>query len=280
MSSLLIGKRQRIHSSDGTALEVVEGGERHGSPILFIHGYLFSSAVWWPQFESPLARRHRLIAMDLRGHGNSEKPSDPAVYEDAAVWADDVASVLDAMDVDRVVMVGWSLGSRVSLNYAWHHGFDRIWALNLVAASLASTQHSPAHRLPEALADLWAPDDEQRRSATRSFVRECLYPTGGDTDSLEAFTATAMGVPLVARIGTRSWAIPYDDAFGWVTAPTLVTNGARDPFVDLNVLRGYVEAMPSAELAVFPGSGHMAFYQQAEAFDRDLAKLAQRASQV
>ena len=269
-------EHHRICSPDGIALAVVDGGVRSAPPILFIHGFLFSAAAFALQFKGALARRHRLIGIDLRGHGGSDKPRDVAAYADARTWADDVACVLESLDVGRAIIVGWSLGSRVALNYAWRYGFGRIAGLNLVGATLASGSHGPDAGLPPQWRDLLATDTDARRDATRRFVDECAAPLGADARPLEAFTETAMGVPVEARLGSKCWPIPYDDDLSWISVPTLITHGALDRLVSEQTARAQVEAIPNAELALITGGGHLAFFQQCEQYDNDLAGHARR----
>ena len=71
--------------------------------------------AWSRTTDSELARDHRLVAMDLRGHGLSEKPRD--AYGDSRLWADDVRAVIDALNLDRPVLCGWSHGPLVILDY-------------------------------------------------------------------------------------------------------------------------------------------------------------------
>lgn len=266
-----------VSSSDGLRLHVVEHGNPAAPPILFIHGYLFSSAVFVRQIEGPLAATHRLISLDLRGHGGSDKPADPSAYQHAKVWADDVASVIDALKLDRALIVGWSLGSRVALNYAWTYGFGRIAGLNLVGASLGTDNHKAG--LPPHLRDLLSPDAEVRRALTAKFVDACAVPGYVERNLLDAFTATAMDVPLEARVGARGWPIPYDDNLSWISGPVLISHGIDDPLVPEAKARAQVDAIPGAALALIENAGHLAFLQQSDRFNDDLARFAARAFQ-
>lgn len=63
------------------------GGVPDGSPILFIHGYAQSHLAWSAQYESALAGEFRMVAMDLRGHGDSAKPLTQTFYTDSSLWA-------------------------------------------------------------------------------------------------------------------------------------------------------------------------------------------------
>ena len=86
-------KTHKVAGGGGVQLHVVEAGNPGGRPVLFIHGISQCSLAWSRQLDSELARDHRLVAMDLRGHGLSDKPRD--AYGDSRLWADDVRAVID-----------------------------------------------------------------------------------------------------------------------------------------------------------------------------------------
>ena len=94
--------RQRwIRTPDGVDISVREWGDPEGWPILFVHGLAQSHLSFLPQFASPLADRHRLIAYDLRGHGESAKPLDPSFYNEGRRWADELEAVIDGVGSDK-----------------------------------------------------------------------------------------------------------------------------------------------------------------------------------
>ena len=73
-------KKRSVIGGGGLKLNVLEAGQPDGSAILFLHGFSQAAQSWQHQFESDLALRYRLVAMDIRGHGASEKPGDGAHY--------------------------------------------------------------------------------------------------------------------------------------------------------------------------------------------------------
>jgi alpha-beta hydrolase superfamily lysophospholipase len=84
----------------GVPLNVVEAGDPAGEPVLLLHGFSQSYLSWKLQLDDPVLRaRFRLIAIDLRGHGGSGKPWDPAAYAGHLPWAEDIRRVLDALGV-------------------------------------------------------------------------------------------------------------------------------------------------------------------------------------
>ncbi len=123
------------------------------------------------------AGEFRLVAYDLRGHGMSEAPLEPEHYTDGALWADDVAAIIDALRLDRPVLVGWSYGAFVICDYVRRHGQDRIGAIEFVEGV---TKLGPAAfgtligpGFLDHFADLTAEDLPTNIAAMRSFVRAC-----------------------------------------------------------------------------------------------------------
>ena len=81
-----------------------------GRPLVLIHGWLCDRS-WWAEtgYVDALGRDHRLISVDMRGHGRSDKPRDPGAYR-AACFAGDVLAVADAEGLDRFAIWGLSYG--------------------------------------------------------------------------------------------------------------------------------------------------------------------------
>lgn len=92
-----------------------------GAPVVLLHGSVLSRAIWrgLGYFE-PLAADHTVIRMDLRGHGRSGAPHDPAAYTQEVFLAD-LLAVLDAERIGRAALVGYSLGARIALTAALEH---------------------------------------------------------------------------------------------------------------------------------------------------------------
>src|SRR5689334_15341198 len=110
MTALPGTETMRTHTvagGGGLRLHVGEWGAVDGPAILLIHGWPQTHLCWARQYESALADEFRLIAYDLRGHGMSEAPLAAEHYTDDRLWADDIAAIIDALALDRSVLVGW-----------------------------------------------------------------------------------------------------------------------------------------------------------------------------
>src|SRR5256885_12991745 len=105
--------------------------EVHGSgpPLLLTHGYSSTSAMWQGQIDA-LAKRHRLVLWDMRGHGQSDYPDDPRAYSEALTVAD-MAALLDEVGATSAIVGGLSLGGYMSLAFYRAHP-ERVRALLII----------------------------------------------------------------------------------------------------------------------------------------------------
>src|SRR3954463_6635903 len=110
---------------DGVDIAFLDEGE--GAPIVLVHGFASTAQVNWrhPGGGGTLTgARRRVIALDNRGHGRSEKLYDPAAYH-SAVMADDVRRLLDHLGLERADVMGYSMGARITAYLALAHP-DRV----------------------------------------------------------------------------------------------------------------------------------------------------------
>ncbi|GBE65363.1 hypothetical protein MFM001_18250 [Mycobacterium sp. MFM001] len=105
------------------------------SPVLLLHGWAITADFNFCHVMAPLAERFGVVAMDLRGHGRG-LPLSRAERFSIAQCADDAAAVLDALELDRAVVCGYSLGGPVALEFARRHR-DRVAGLTLQATALS-----------------------------------------------------------------------------------------------------------------------------------------------
>lgn len=129
---------ESVTASDGTRLHVIERGPADGDIVLAVHGFASSAEGNWitTGWERPLTDAgYRLVAFDVRGHGSSDRPSDPAAYR-LTTLADDALAILDAVGAERAHWLGYSLGSRIGFEVA-RRSPDRLRTLNLGGTSAA-----------------------------------------------------------------------------------------------------------------------------------------------
>lgn len=132
-----------LAAADGLNLAVAEWGNPAGKPVLLLHGSSFATHVWQQQKDPALAARYRFVSLDLRGHGASDQPARPENYSQTQVWADDVAAVMAARQLDKPVIVAWSFGGDAAINYVRHYGRASLAGILFVADAADSPVPEP-----------------------------------------------------------------------------------------------------------------------------------------
>jgi pimeloyl-ACP methyl ester carboxylesterase len=265
-----------VRGGGGLALHVREWGRTDGPPILLIHGWSQSHLCWARQYESALAEEFRLVAYDLRGHGMSAAPLGPEHYTDAALWADDVAAIIDQLRLDRPVLVGWSYGGFIICDYVRAHGQDRIGAVDLVGA--ATTLGEAAYgtligpgfldHFADATADDLPTNIFAMRTLVRAFPARPLPP-----DEVELLLCSSMTVPARIRASLVAREIDGDDVLRALRVPLLVTHGRADTVVLPAMAEHVLATCPTAKPSWYDSVGHTPFLEDPDRFNRELAEL-------
>ncbi|MDZ7669265.1 MAG: alpha/beta fold hydrolase [Gammaproteobacteria bacterium] len=235
-----------------TTIHFREAGS--GPAILITHGYSATSYMWRDTLDA-LAADYHAIAWDIRGHGGSDSPDDPALYSrDSSL--DDMDALLDYAGADDAILMGHSLGGYLSLAYAVTRP-QRVRALVLVGTG-------PGYRKAEAR-DGWNKQAEGRaRYFEKHGVDDLDSPAahGGEHTSAAGLARAARGI------------LAQDDALVMdhlkeIAVPALVVVGADDtPFRGAS---DYLASrLPDARLVVLEGAGHLTNLDAPAAFDEAL----------
>lgn len=275
------GPGTKVRGGGGIALHVVEAGNPAAQPLLFIHGYLQSTYSWRKQFESDLGRDFRLIAFDLRGHGASEKPLDAAAYADSKLWADDVAAVLEQLDLQRAVVVAWSYAGYVIADYLRFYGARRLGGLALVAAVTCRGDEKVRNFGAPGFVDLFpavfSSDPEVLQPILRRFIDLSVAdPTSLDESVRAELLAASELVPAVAREAMQRRKLENDDVLRALVLPAICMHGAEDAVVLLASSEHNARTIPGAQLSVYPRAGHSVFVEDSVHFNREIRELAAR----
>jgi pimeloyl-ACP methyl ester carboxylesterase len=235
--------------------------EAHGKGpvVLLSHGYAATSDMWRGQVE-PVTRKHRLVIWDMRGHGNSDYPADPAAYSEAATVGD-MEALLDAIGADRAVIGGLSLGGYMSLAFHRRHP-ERVSALMVIDTG-------PGFRNDEAR-DKW--NERALRTAAR-YEAEGLAPLqSGSPEMAASAHRSAAGLALAARGMLTQTDAGVMDSLPGIKVPTLVLVGGEDkPFLGA---ADYMAAkIPGAQKVVVPDAGHAANLDQPAAFNQAIVQF-------
>jgi pimeloyl-ACP methyl ester carboxylesterase len=238
---------------DGVPIHYEAHGPENAPPILLSHGYGATSRMWDGQVAA-FADRYRLVLWDMRGHGQSGDPADPALYSHA-LTVGDMAAVLDACGIERAIIGGISLGGVMSLAFHLAHP-ERVRALMLFDTGLG-------FRNPEARRQ-W---NERAEARARELEEKGLPNSGGGAETRLARHRSAQGLAGAARGMLRMTDGTLIGALPQIAVPTLVLVGADDRH--FLAAADYMAAkIPGAQKIVIPDAGHAANLDQPEAFNR------------
>lgn len=266
-----------VTGGGGVRLRVREVGDPEAPSLLFLHGWSQCRLSWAPQFDSELARDFRLVAMDLRGHGRSDKPSDG--YDDPVLWAADLHAVLTELALDRPVVTGWSYGGLVICDYLRAHGDEALGGVHLVGAiTELGTSTAAAGVGAEFLAAAkgsYRDDAMECIAAIEAYLRLVAGPDLSDEELARLVGFNALVPPKVRKQLFRR-RVNNDDVLRALTVPVLVTHGARDQVVLPTVGQRHAGLVGHAVRSVYPGVGHAPFAQAPARFNQELRDFATR----
>jgi pimeloyl-ACP methyl ester carboxylesterase len=236
-----------------------------GTPLVLLHAFPLSSAMWLAQREG-LAARFRVLTPDMRGFGGSPLGTDEPSVD---AMADDVAALLDDKNIDRAIIGGLSMGGYVTLAFCRRHP-DRL--LGVVLADTKATEDAKEARE----ARIRVAERLESEENVGVLVDDVLPRLVGPTTMLNRALVygRVRGLvqstpPLAAAWAQRAMAARPDStgALAGFRTPTLVLHGAEDAIVTEDDARAMAEALPNAELIMIPGSGHLTAVEQPQLFN-------------
>lgn len=268
-----------VEGGGGTKVFVEAVGNPGNPPILFIHGFSQCRLAWDRQFESALAADFYLVRLDNRGHGESDKPRDPAAYQNGKHWADDIQAVIKALGLTRPVLSGWSYGGYIMCDYVRHYGQEAIGGLNFVNAATELGSDEATKMLGPGLLAL-APallsnDANESTVALQSLVDLLTHDRLAPSD-FYFFLGFNAAVPPYVRQALFERKLDNRDVLKSLKVPVLIMQGQEDLLV-LPACADFIASHVShASRVDYPRCGHAPFFEVADRFNRDLGAFARR----
>ena len=266
-----------IIGAGGIPLQVAEAGPISAPGVLFIHGWSLSSSSWLQQLESSLAEHYHLVAFDLRGHGNSGKPWHAESYNNSQLWADDVAAVIKATGLHRPVVVAWSYGGHVTMDFLRHYSAERIAGLVLVGSNGGMLPFLPPDAQTAAeyarLGELsMSPNAGDRLEAARGFVNSMVVAPVPQS-IVEREVASILAVTPYVRNAMQGRDLNNSDLTKQLTMPVLFMMGDADRIARPSDIQELMQRIPGARMSLFADTRHMPFVERRDRFDRELAQF-------
>jgi non-heme chloroperoxidase len=272
-----------IETDDGTRLFYKDWGT--GKPVIFIHGWVLNADIWEYQMTELINHDLRCIAYDRRGCGRSSQPGWGYDYDRLA---DDLAALIEQLDLHEVTLVAHSMGGGEIVRYLSRHGVDRIARIVFVASTtpfLLKTTDNP-DGVDKSFYDHMVTEVNKDRPYYLASVAPVFFGVELPNSSVSSeMMQWAVGLALQAApkaaidtIRTLSETDLRAD-LRTVTVPTLIIHGDRDKYVPIKV-SGYKTAqlIPSSQLIVYEGAAHGLLITHKERFNRDLLAFIQNSS--
>ncbi|HEY0124486.1 MAG TPA: alpha/beta hydrolase [Rhizobium sp.] len=270
-----------VTTQDGTRIFYKDWGNKDAQPFVFSHGWPLSADAWDGQMLYLVQQGFRVVAHDRRGHGRSDQP---AAGNDMDTWADDLATVMDTLDLKNAIMVGHSTGGGEVARYIGRHGTTRVAKAVLVGAVppiMVSTEEWP-NGLPLDVFDGIRKNVLDNRS---DFYRNLAIPFFGfNRDGVEvnvglrdSFWLQGMNGGILAQYASvhEFSEVNYTDDLRKIDVPTLVIHGDDDQIVPIGHA-GELTAriVPNATLKIYAGAPHGLAATHQDKLNADLLAFA------
>jgi pimeloyl-ACP methyl ester carboxylesterase len=242
-----------------------------GIPLVLLHAFPLSSAMWLAQREG-LGDVCRVITPDQRGFGGSPLGDDEPSLDAAA---DDIAALLDAKGLDRVVLGGLSMGGYVVMAFLRRYA-DRVQAL--VLADTRAGADADAGRTKRLTMAQTLTDDPDSSVVVDEVLPTLLGPTTQQERPLVVgrVKAFAQAAPAAAVAWAQRGMAARPDSFDMLHAvgvPTLVLVGEEDGLIPPAESEAIAEAVPGARLVVLPRAGHLSALEDPDAFNAEVREF-------
>jgi pimeloyl-ACP methyl ester carboxylesterase len=244
-------------------LAYIDMGDPKGPPVVLIHGYTDNARDWVPLIPY-LSKHYRLIVVDIRGHGRSDKPECCYARID---FAYDIKLLLDALHIAKADIVGHSLGSMITqvLAEQWP---DRVRKVILISSTggprPGSRPEKPEFDFAAEIRKLQEPIDPD----SPFMVAWWDSPKPVNPEFIRRQRRDAANIPLAVWLAVLDQgANPADIQRNLpkLKAPALLIWGSDDPIMEEEVRQTLREALPSATVKVFEGLGHNPFWEEPQA---------------
>ena len=251
-------------------ISYAEAGSPDAMPVIFIHGFPFSKAMWAGQLEI-LKNDYRAIAYDVRGHGNSEAGADDFSI---GLFADDLLAFMDELQIQKAVVCGLSMGGYIVLN-AIQKQPNRFTGLILTDTQCGADTHEGREKrlktiafiqrngleiyAEESLKNLFAPASFQSQQESVKFIHETILST-----SAEVVCRTLLAL---ANCKESCSALPM------IKIPVRVIVGEKDKVTPPPVAQKMVDAISGSKLVVINEAGHITNLEAPEVFNNHLLKF-------
>lgn len=265
-------------TNDGTRLAYTDWGK--GKPVVFAHAWALRSEQWNFVLPGLVGAGLRCITYDRRGHGRSDVPGHGYDYD---TLADDLARLIEVLELDDVVLVGHSFGCGEIVRYLTRHGKARVERIVLIAPIMPFLPRTPDN--PDGI-----PVEVLTASATalaHDVAQWCddngagFFGRAEVSDGMRDWvTRQIVDTPLMVLLETmKSYATDFRAELAEVGVPALVLHGDLDASAPIEITgRKVADLIPRCRLEIYEGSGHGLYASEHERVTGDVLSFMSEAS--
>jgi non-heme chloroperoxidase len=274
MATLTVGKE------NSTPIELYYEDHGSGSPVVLIHGWPLSGASWEKQIAALLDAGHRVITYDRRGFGRSSKPG---IGYDYDTFASDLDKLLKKLNLKKVALVGFSMGSGEVTRYIAKYGTGRVRKAVLIGTLgpyLIKTADNPEGVDANVFEDIKAAIRKDRPAFLMEFLKNFYNydVTGGRLVServLEDNWNVAVGASSIGTVAcVDCWIEDFRKNLPKNTVPTLILHGDADRILPTDATsRRQAKMIKNVKLVELPGGPHGVLWTHADRINSELVKF-------
>lgn len=244
----------------------------NGPPLVLIHGLGWDHSLWTREMAA-YADRYTVVAPDLRGHGQTDKPDQPYSIRQ---YAADIAALLDAVGIKRAAVLGFSLGGAILMQLAADRP-DLVGAAIFACCGAGSTSEGEAGteamlNRAEGLGALAFAQEQADAVWSPTWAAANPERVAQFISWRAGMDQAALGRAFRSGYGTDHWGL-----LPTIAVSSLVLAAEEDSFCDVPTLQKIAATLPNATFALIPRSGHQISIEQPQQFDAALLPFLDRA---
>lgn len=270
----------KSQQADGSVVNLFYQDIGAGRPVVFIHGWPLNSQMWQYQFAELPKYDIRCIAYDRRGFGKSDKPFDGYDYD---TLADDLKAILDGLDLDDVVLVGFSMGGGEVVRYFSKHGGARVSKVVLIGSVtpfLLQTDDNPEgvsqDQLDQMVEEIYRDHAGFIHNFSKQFYNVSLMSHPASQGILDWWFHMAIeaSIKAMADCVYSFGETDFRDEMAAVNVPTLIIHGDEDNIVPLEAsAEEAADFIADSQLLIYEDEPHGLFFTAKDQLNTDLIEF-------
>jgi pimeloyl-ACP methyl ester carboxylesterase len=275
----VITRAEYIEVEPNVRLHITDAGQ--GKPVVLIHGWPLSDEMYEYQYPDLLNNKFRVIGITLRGYGKSDKPYGKYDYD---VHASDIKNVLDKLEIEDAVLVGFSMGGAIAIRYLSLYNGAHVSRLALcgAAAPIWTKRKDFPYNLPQsAVDDLIKLNYKDRPKLISDFAKIFSATETSLNEGIGSWlNAICMSASSYATVQCLV-ALRDTDLRGdlvKIKIPTVIMHGKKDKICSFDLAEQMKAGISGSHIVAFENSGHSMFLEETQKFNSELIRFAKDTS--